>query len=101
MSTLHTIKFGGEVHNDRSVSIGDYSLNGYDSSHVMSEKESCAQGSQFKPQNNQYAIHRLYFHNPAGQNTTPVLLFGDCMACHSKLSLAISLLKFSPSLAKL
>jgi hypothetical protein len=41
------------------------------------------------------------FHNPAGQNTTPVFLFGDCMACHSKLSLAICLLKFSTSLAKL
>jgi len=59
MSTLHAIKFDGEVYSDRSVSIGSFSLYGHDSSHIMSEKESCAQGSQFRPQNNQYAIHRL------------------------------------------
>ena len=41
------------------------------------------------------------FHIPAGQNTTAVFLFGDCMMFHSKLSLAISLLKLSSSLAML
>jgi len=59
MSRLHAIKLGGEVHKDRSASIGGFSLNGHDSSHIMSEKESCAQGSQFRSQNYQYAIHRL------------------------------------------
>jgi hypothetical protein len=38
MSTLHAIKLGGEMHKDRSVSIGGFSLNGYDRSHIMSEK---------------------------------------------------------------
>jgi hypothetical protein len=95
MSTLSAIKLGGEVHKDRSVSVGGFSLNGHNSSHIMSEKESCAQGSQFRPQNNMQSID---FHNPAGQNTTPVFLFGDYMSCRSELSLAISLLKFSTSL---
>jgi len=30
-------------------------------------------------------MQSIDFHNPAGQNTTPVFLFGDCMTCHSKL----------------
>lgn len=39
MSTLHTIKMGGEVvHKDRSVSTGAFSLNGHDSSYIMSAK---------------------------------------------------------------
>jgi hypothetical protein len=37
MSTLDAIKLGGDVHKDRSVSIGGFSLNGHDSSHIMSE----------------------------------------------------------------
>jgi hypothetical protein len=40
------------------------------------------------------------FHNPAGQNTTPVLL-ADSTPRHFKLSLAISLLKLSSPLATL
>jgi hypothetical protein len=59
MSTLHATELGGEMHKDKSVSTGGFSLNGHDSSHIMSEKESCAQCSQFRLQNNQYAIHRL------------------------------------------
>jgi hypothetical protein len=94
MSSLHAIKLSDEVHKDRSVLISGFSLNGHDTSHIMPEKESCAQGR--KTTNTQSTD----FHNSAGQNTTPVLLFGDCMVCHSKLSLAISLLKFSTSLAK-
>ena len=39
MSTLHAIKLGGEVvHKDRSVSTGDFQLNGHDSSYIMSAK---------------------------------------------------------------
>jgi len=57
MSILHAIKLGGEVHKDRSVSIAGFSLNGHDSSYI--KKKNCAQGSQFRLQNNQYAIHRL------------------------------------------
>jgi len=47
------------------------------------------------------SMHSIDFHNLVGQNATPVFLFGDCLTCHSELSLAISLLKFSTSLAKL
>jgi hypothetical protein len=99
MSTLHAIKLGGEVHKDRSVSIDGFSLNGHDSSHTMSEKKAVLKVPNLgrKTTNTQSTD----FHNPAGQNTTPVFLFGDCMSCHSKLSLAISLLKFSTSLTKL
>jgi hypothetical protein len=99
MGTLHAIKFGGEVHKDRFVSIGVFSLKGHDSSHNMSEKKAVLKAPSlgYKTTN----MQSTDFHNPAGQNTTPVFLFGDCMACHSKLSLAISMLKFSTSLAKL
>jgi hypothetical protein len=42
MSTLHAIKFGGEVvHKDRYVSTGAISLNGHDSSNIMSAKKLC------------------------------------------------------------
>jgi hypothetical protein len=40
MSTLRTIKFGGEVvHKDRYASIGALSLNGHDSSNIMPAKK--------------------------------------------------------------
>jgi hypothetical protein len=40
ISTLHAIKFGGEVvHKDRYVSTGSFSLNGHDSSNIMSAKK--------------------------------------------------------------
>jgi len=40
MSTLHTIKFGGEVvHKDRYASTGAFSLNGHDSSNIMPAKK--------------------------------------------------------------
>ena len=38
------------------------------------------------------------FHICASQNTIPVFMFGECMTCHSKLSMAISLLKLSSAL---
>ena len=60
-------------------------------------KERCAYGSHFRPQINQYANQN--YTTLLGNNTTPVFLFGDCMTCHSKLLLAISLLKLSLSLA--
>jgi hypothetical protein len=36
MSTLHAVKLGGDVHKDRSVSTGAFSLNGHDSSYIVS-----------------------------------------------------------------
>jgi hypothetical protein len=39
MSRLHTFKMGGDVHKDRSVSKGAFSLNGHDSSYIMSAKK--------------------------------------------------------------
>jgi len=40
MSTLHAIKLGGEiVHKETSVSTSDFSLNGHDSSYIMSAKK--------------------------------------------------------------
>ena len=40
MSTLHAITLGSEVvHKDRSVSTGAFSLNGHDSSYIMSAKK--------------------------------------------------------------
>ena len=48
MSSLHAIKLSDEVHKDRSVLISGFSLNGHDTSHIMSEKESCAQGRKVK-----------------------------------------------------
>jgi len=39
MSTLHAIKLNGEVHKDRSASAGAFSLNGQDSSYIMSAKK--------------------------------------------------------------
>jgi hypothetical protein len=36
---IHAIKLGGEVHKDRSASTGAFSLNGYDSSYIMSAKK--------------------------------------------------------------
>jgi hypothetical protein len=89
MSTLEVINLGDQVHKDRSVSLGGFSLNGHDSSHIMSEKGSCA--SQRRKTTNMQSTD---FHNSTGQKTTPVLLFGECIVCHYKLSLAISLLKF-------
>ena len=96
MSTLHAIKLGGNVHKDRSVSTGAFSLNGHDSSHIMSAVLKVPTLG-CKTNNMQFTD----FHIPAGQNTSPVFLSGDCMTCHSKLSLAISLLKLSSSLAML
>jgi len=99
MSTLHAIKLGGEVHKDRSASTGDFSINGHDSSYIMSAKKAVLRVPTLghKTTNMQLTA----FHIPAGQNTTPVFMLGDCMTCHSKLSIAISLLKLSSSLAML
>jgi len=98
MSTLHAIKLGGEVHKDTFASTGAFSLFGHDSSYIMSAKKAVLKVPTLdcKTTNVQLAD----FHNPAGQNTIPVFMFAECVTCHSKLSLAISLLKFS-SLAML
>ena len=97
MSTLHAIELGGEVHKDGTVSTGAISRNGRDSSYIMSAKKAVLMVPTLghKRTNTQLTD----FHIPAGQNTTPVFLFGDCMTFHSKLSLAISLFKLSSSLA--
>ena len=99
MSTLHAMKLGGEDAQDTPVSTGAFSLNGHDSSYIMSAKKAVLKVSTLghKTTNKQLTD----FHNPAGQNTTPVFLFGDCMTCHCKVSLAISLLKLSSSLSML
>ena len=92
MSTLHAINLCGEVHKDRSASTVAFSLNVRDSSHIMSAKTAVLKvpTSGRKTTNMQLTD----FHIPAGQNTTP-----DCVTGHSKLSLAISLLKLSSSLS--
>jgi hypothetical protein len=67
MNTLHAvIKFGSEVvHKDRSVSAGAFSLNGHDSSYIMSAKKDVPKVHTLdcKSTNMQSAD----FHNPAGQ----------------------------------
>ena len=85
MNTLHAIKLGGEVHKDRSVATGAYSLNGHDSSHVTSAKKTVLKvpTSGCKTTYMQLTDSQI----PACQNTSPVFLFGDCMTFHSKLSL--------------
>jgi S-adenosylmethionine:tRNA-ribosyltransferase-isomerase (queuine synthetase) len=87
---------GGEVHKDRFVSTGALSLNGHDSSYIMSAQTAVLRVPTLgcKITNMQLTD----FHNPAGQNMSLVFLFADSMKCHSKLSLAISLLKLSSSL---
>ena len=99
MCTLHAIKLGGEVHKDRFLSTGAFSLNGHDSSYIVSAKKAVLKVPTLGRKTTNMQL--TDFHNPAGQNTTPVFLFGDCMTFQSKLSLAISLLKLSSSLAML
>ena len=99
MITLHGIKLGGEVHKDTSVSTGAFSQNGYDSSYITSAKKAVLKIPTLGHKTTNMQL--TDFHIPAGQNKTPVFLFGDCMTFHSKLSLAISLLKLSSSLAML
>jgi len=100
MNTLYEIKLGGDdVRKDRSVSTGTFSLNIHDSSYIMSAKETVLKVPTSGRKTTKMQLTN--FHISAGQNTNPVLLFGDCMTCHCKLSLAIHLLKFSSSLTKL
>ena len=99
MSTLHAIKLGGEVHKNRSVSTGAFSLNDHDSSYIVSAKKTVLKVPTLGHKT--INMQLTDFHTPAGQNTTPVFMFGDCMTCHSKLSIAISLLKLSSTLAML
>ena len=73
MGTLNAIKLGGEVvHKDRSVSTGAFSLNGHDSSYIMSAKKAVHNiptlGS--KSTNMQFTD----FHNPAGRQHKSGLL---------------------------
>jgi hypothetical protein len=92
MSTLPAIKLGGEVHKDKPASTGAFSLNGHDSLYIMSAKKA---GLKVPTLGRKTSNMQLTdFHIPAGQNATPVFLFGDCMTYHSKLSLVISLLNF-------
>jgi hypothetical protein len=91
MCTLHAIELGGEVHKDRSASTGAFSLNGHDSSYIMSAKAAVLKVPTIGHKTTN--VQLTDFCNPAVQNTAPVVLFGDCMTCHSKLPLAISLLK--------
>ena len=97
MSTLHAIELGAEVHKDRSVSTRAFSQNGHDSSYIISAKKAVLMVPTLGHKRTNMQL--TDFHIPAGQNTTPVFMFGDCMTFHSKLSLAISLLKISSSLA--
>ena len=99
MNTVHASKLGGEVHKDRTISTGAFSLNGHDISHILSEKTAVLKVPNLgrKTTNTQLTD----FHIPAGQNITTVFLFGDCITFHSMLSLVISLLKLSSSLAML
>jgi len=77
MSSLNAIKLGGEVHKDRSVSTGAFLLNGHDSSYIISAKKTVLKVATSGRKTTSMQI--TDFHNPAGQNTTPVFLFGDCM----------------------
>jgi len=66
MSTLHAIKFGGEfVHKYRSVSTGVFSLNGHDSSHIMSAKKAVLMVSTLGRKSTNMQI--TDFQNTAGQ----------------------------------
>jgi hypothetical protein len=97
MSTLQAIKLGGEVHKDRSASIGVFSLNGRGSSYIMSAKKTVLKVPTLGRKTTNMQLKD--FHIPAGQNKTPVFMSGDSMTCHSRLSIAISLLKLLSSLA--
>ena len=100
MSTLHAIKLGGEVVcKDRSVSTGASSLNGHDGSYIMSAKKAVLKVPTLGRKSTNMQLPD--FLTLVANNTTPLFLFGDCMTSHSKLSLAISLLKLSSSLDEL
>jgi len=73
MSTLHAIKLGGEaVHNDRSVSTGAFSLNGHDSSYIMSAKTAVLKVHTLGHKSTN--MQSTDFHNPAGQQYNSSLL---------------------------
>jgi len=99
MSILHAIMLGGKVQKDRSVSTSAFSLNEHDSSHITSAKKSVLKVPTLGHKTTNTKL--TDFHIPACQNTSPVFLFGDSMTFHSKLSLAISLLKLYSSLTML
>jgi hypothetical protein len=66
MSTLHTIKFGGEVvHNGKSVSTDAFSLNGHDSSYIMSAKKAVFKVHTLGHKSTN--MQSTDFRNPAGQ----------------------------------
>ena len=82
-----------DVHKNRSVATGAYSLNGHDSSHIMSATKALLKVPTLGHKTTY--IQLTDFQIPACQNTSQVFLFWDCMTFLSKLSLAISLLKLS------
>ena len=94
------MKLGGEVvHNERSVSTGAFSLNGRDSSYIMSAKKAVLKVHTLGCKSTN--MQSTYFHNPAGQQYNSSLLVWRVHDMPSKLSLAMSLLKPSSSLATL
>ena len=73
MSTLHTIKFGSEVvHKGRSVSTRAFSLNGLDSSFIMSTKKAILKVSTLGCKSTN--MQSTDFRNPAGKQYSSGLL---------------------------
>jgi len=75
---IHTIKFVGQaVNKDRVVSTGPSSLNGHDSSYIMSTNTTVFKVLNLSPKSTNKQL--TDFPNLGGQNTTPFFLFGDSM----------------------
>ena len=72
MSTLHAIKLGGELHKDRSVSKGVFSLIGHDNSYIMSAKKAVLKVPTFDRKSTNMQL--TDFHIPAGQQYNSGLL---------------------------
>jgi len=73
MSTLHEIKFCGEVvHKDRPISTGAFPLNGQELIYIMSAKKAVLQVSTLGCRSTN--MQSTDFHNPAGHKYSSVLL---------------------------
>jgi hypothetical protein len=67
MTTLQAIKLGDEVvHKERSVSTCAFSLNGHDSSYIMSAKKAVLMVPTLGCKSTN--MQSMEFHNPTGQN---------------------------------
>jgi len=73
MNTLHAIKLGGgDVHKDRAVSTGASSLNGHDSSYIMSVKAAVLKFPTLGRKSTNMQLRD--YHKPGGQQYNSSLL---------------------------